>query len=72
MYIAGVVSPLHAAVGHVNVTSNSAHSILLSHNFTESGVNYLCEVMEVGDGEKRKANKNVTTHPTSVTRLVSS
>ena len=57
--------------GNVSATANSAHSILLSQNFTnESGVYYLCEVMEVGDGEKRKVNKNVTTHPTKVTGLL--
>ena len=56
--------------GYVSVTANSAHSILLSQNFTESGVYYLCEVMEVGDAEKRKVNKNITTHPTNVTGLL--
>ena len=64
--VAGVVSPLHAAVGHVSVTANSAHSILLSQNFTESRVYYVCEVMEVGHVEKRKVNRNVTTKVTGL------
>ena len=56
--------------GNVSAISNSAHFILLSQNFTESGVYYVCEVMEVGDGEKRKVNMNVTTHSTKVTGLL--
>jgi len=53
------------------VTANSAHSILLSHNLTESGVYYKCNVTEVKGGEKnRQENKNVTTLPTTVTGLL--
>ena len=53
------------------MTANSAHSILLSHNLTESGVYYLCDVTEVKGGEKkRQENKNVTTQPTTVTGLL--
>ena len=59
------------AKGYVSVTANSAHSILLSHNLTESGVYYLCNVTEVERGEKkRQANNNVTTQPTTVTELL--
>ena len=59
------------AKGYVNVTANSAHSILLSHNLTESGVYYKCDVTEVKGGEKkRQANNNVTTQPTTVTELL--
>ena len=55
----------------MNVTANSAHSILLSHNLTESGVYYKCDVTEVKGGEKkRQANNNVTTQPTTVTELL--
>ena len=54
----------------MNATANSAHSILLSHNLTESGVYYLCNVTNVEGGEKREANKNVTTQPTTVTGLL--
>ena len=36
----------------MNVTVNSAHSILLSHNITESGVYYKCDVTEVKSGKK--------------------
>ena len=53
------------------MTANSAHSILLSHNLTESGVHYLCNVTDVERGEKKKQeNKNVTTQPTTVTGLL--
>ena len=44
----------------MNVTANSAHSILLSHTLTESGVYYLCNVTEVETGEKRVVNKGVS------------
>ena len=50
------------------MTANSAHSILLSHNVTESGVYYVCNVK--GGEKKRQANKNVTTQSTTVTRLL--
>ena len=60
----------HAGIGHVTVTAHSAHSIILSHNLTESGVNYLCNVAEVESGEKRAVNKKVFTRLTSVTRLL--
>ena len=54
----------------MNVTANSAHSILLSHNLTES-VYYVCNVTDVERGEKkRQENKNVTTQPTTVTGLL--
>ena len=53
----------------MNVTANSAHSILLSHNLTES-VHYVCNVTEVKGGEKRQENKNVTTQPVTVTGLL--
>ena len=52
------------------MTANSAHSILLSHNLTESGVYYKCDVTDVKGGEKRQENKNVTTQPTTVTGLL--
>ena len=58
------------AKGYVSVTANSAHSILLSHNLTESGVYYKCNVTEVKGGEKRQANNNVTTQSTTVTGLL--
>ena len=58
------------AKGYVNVTANSAHSILLSHNLTESGLYYLCNVTEVKGGENRQENKNVTTQPVTVTGLL--
>ena len=50
--------------------ANSARSILLSHNLTESGVNYLCNVTEVESGEKRAVNKGVFTRFTSFTGLL--
>ena len=36
------------------VTANSGHSISLSHNLTESGVLYVCNVTDVQRGEKRE------------------
>ena len=55
----------------MNVTANSAHSILLNHNLTESGVNYLCNVTEVESGQKRAVNKVVSTKfNTKVTELL--
>ena len=56
--------------GYVNVRANSAHSILLSHNLTESGVYYLCNVAEVTGGEMKAVNKRVTTQVTNVTGLL--
>ena len=59
--------------GYVSATANSAHSILLSHNLTESGVYYLCNVAEVEGGEMEAAavDKSVTTQVTNVTGLLS-
>ena len=56
-------------VGYVSVRANSAHSILLSHNLTESGVYYLCNVTEVEGEEMKEVDKNVTTQVTNVTGL---
>ena len=56
--------------GYVNATANSAHSILLSHNLTESGVYYLCNVTEVEGGKMKAVDKNVTTQVTNVTGLL--
>ena len=56
--------------GYVNGRANSAHSILLSHNLTESGVYYLCNVREVEDGKMKAMDKNVTTQVTNVTGLL--
>ena len=56
--------------GYVSVTVNSAHSILLSHNLTESEVYYLCSVTEVEGGEMKVVNNNVTTQVTNVTGLL--
>ena len=50
--------------------ANTAHSILLSHTLTESGVNYKCNVTEVESGEERAVNKGVFTRFTIVTRLL--
>ena len=54
----------------MTVSANSAHSILLSHNLTESRVIYLCNVTEVESGEKRAVNKGVSSRFTVVTRLL--
>ena len=54
----------------MSATANSAHSILLSHNITESEVYYVCNVTDIEGGGKRAVHKNVTTHPTNVTRLL--
>ena len=51
----------------MNITANSAHSILLS--YTESEVYYKCDVTDMDSGEKRAVNRNVTTQPTTVTGL---
>ena len=56
--------------GYVSVTANSAHSILLSHNLTESGVYYLCNVTEVEGEEMKAMDKSVTTQVTNVTGLL--
>ena len=56
--------------GYVNVPASSAHSILLSHNLTESGVYYLCSVTEVEDGGMIGVDRNVTTQVTNVTGLL--
>ena len=57
----------------MNATANSAHSISLSHNLTESQVNYVCNVTEVERGGKRKMNKgvNVLARLATVTGLLS-
>ena len=52
----------------MTVRANSAHSILLNHTLTESGVTYKCNVTEVESGEKRAVKKNISF--TSVTRLL--
>ena len=56
----------------MNATANSAHSISLSHNLTDSGVYYVCNVTKVEGGEKRKVNKgvNVLARLTRVTGLL--
>ena len=43
----------------MSATANSAHSISLSHNLTESGVGYVCNVTDVEEGEKRDVIKGV-------------
>ena len=59
-----------AGEGYVSVTANSAHSILLSHNLTESGVYYLCNVTEVEGEEMKAMDQSVTTQVTNVTGLL--
>ena len=54
----------------MSATANSAHSILLSHNLTESGVYYLCNVTEAKGRVRPRVNKNVTTQLTTVTELL--
>jgi len=54
----------------VIVTANSAHSILLSHNLTESGVHYVCNVTEVKGEEKKPVNKRVTKEAMKVAELL--
>ena len=54
----------------MNVTANSAHSILLSHNLTESGVYYLCNVTKVEGEEMKAMDKSVNTQVTNVTGLL--
>ena len=61
---------MYAGEGYVNATANSAHSILLSHNLTESEVYYLCNVTEVEGGEMKAEDKNVTTQVTNMTGLL--
>ena len=56
--------------GHVTVRANSAHSILLHHNLTEPGVNYLCNVTAVEGQVMKEVNKNVTKAHTNVTGLL--
>ena len=56
--------------GYVNVTANSAHSILLHHTLTESGVYYLCNVTAVEGQVMKEVNKNVTKAHTNVTGLL--
>ena len=55
---------------HVTVCANSAHSILLSHTLTESGVYYLCNVTEVEGQVTKEVNKNVNKAHTNVTGLL--
>ena len=43
----------------MNVTANSAHSINVSHNITESGVHYVCNVTDVESREKKAVNRIV-------------
>ena len=52
------------------VTANSAHSILLRHNLTESGVYYLCNVTEVKGEENKPVNNRVTKEIMNVTGLL--
>ena len=52
------------------VTANAAHSILLRHNITESGVFYLCNVTEVKREKKKAVNMRVTKEAMSVTGLL--
>ena len=54
----------------MNITANSAQSIHLSHNLTESGVYYVCNVTSVEGGVRPGVNKNVTTQLTNVTGLL--
>ena len=56
--------------GLVTVRANSAHSILLHHTLTESGVYYLCNVMEVEGQVMKEVKKNVTKAHTNVTGLL--
>ena len=52
------------------VAANSAHSISLSHNLTESGVGYFCNVTEVERGEKKTVSKFVLSRLATVTGLL--
>ena len=54
----------------MNVAANSAHSILLSHSLTESGVGYVCNVTEVKGGEKKAVNRIVLSRLATVTGLL--
>ena len=54
----------------MNVTASSTQSILLTHNVTESGVYYVCNVTTLQGGVKKETNKNVTTQLTTVTGLL--
>ena len=54
----------------MSATANSAHSILLSHTLTESGVYYVCNVTEVKSREKKPVKKRVTKEAVSVTGLL--
>ena len=54
----------------MTITANSTQSILLSHNFTESGVYYMCNVTTVEGGKKKEVNTDVTTQLTTVTGLL--
>ena len=54
----------------MNATANSAHSILLSHSLTESGVYYVCNVTDVERGEKKAVNKIVVSRLATVTGLL--
>ena len=56
--------------GYVNGTANSAHSILLRHSLTESGVGYVCNVTDVERGEKREVNKIALSRLATVTGLL--
>ena len=61
---------MNAGKGYVSVRASSAHSILLSHNLTESGVYYLCDVTEVEGGEMKAVDRSVTTQVINVTGLL--
>ena len=65
-----LVLPSYSGTGNVSITATSAHSILLSHNLTESGVYYMCNVTTVEGGVRPVVNKNVTTQLTTVTGLL--
>ena len=60
----------YSGEGYVTTTANSAHSILLSHNLTELGVYYLCNVTAVEGGEEVAMDMYVTTQVNNVTGLL--
>ena len=53
--------------GNVYATANAARSILLSHNFTEPGVNYKCNVTEMEGQVTKEVNNSITEEVMNVT-----
>ena len=52
------------------VTANSAHSIRLSHNLTESGVYYVCNVTDVERAETKAVNRIVLSRLAMISKLL--